>query len=150
MDTKFMKLALKEAEKARQKDEVPIGCVIVQNGKVIAKSHNTKNTKANALYHAEIIALMKAQKKTKDWHFNDMELYSTLEPCPMCAGAIINFRVGKVYFGASDKKAGSVGSVVNLFEEKSFNHHPEYQGGIMEKECSEILTNFFKEKRNQQ
>ena len=147
MDTKFMKLALKEAEKARQKDEVPIGCVIVQNGKVIAKSHNTKNTKANALYHAEIIALMKAQKKTKDWHFNDMELYSTLEPCPMCAGAILNSRIEKVFFAAKDKTSAD-----NLFETivKSvrLNHNCQFEQLLSyEKQASKLLSNFFKTKR---
>lgn len=147
MKEKFMKLALKEAVKARENDEVPIGCVICHNGKVIAKAHNKKNNSKNALYHAEILALQKAQKKLNDWHFNELELYSTLEPCPMCAGAIINFRVGKVFFGAYDKKAGACGTVINLTATKELNHHPIVEGGIMEKECSEILTNFFKTKR---
>ena len=148
MEEKFMKLALKEAEKAKNIDEVPIGAILVKDGKVVAKAHNKKNTTKNSLYHAEILALLKYQKKIKDWHFDGVTLYTTLEPCPMCCGAIINFRVEKVVFGAYDKKAGCCGTVINLLEQKEFNHHPQLISGVMEKECGEILTNFFKGKRN--
>lgn len=148
MEEKFMKLALKEAQKAQNIDEVPIGAILVKDGKVVARAHNKKNTTKNALYHAEILALLKYQKKIKDWHFDGVTLYTTLEPCPMCSGAIINFRVEKVVFGAYDKKAGCCGTVTNLLTQKEFNHHPQLVGGVMEKECGEILSNFFKGKRN--
>ncbi|MBQ7307708.1 MAG: nucleoside deaminase [Clostridia bacterium] len=147
MEEKFMEMALKEAKKAELINEVPIGCVLVKDGKVVAKAHNKKNTTKNSLNHAEILALLKYQKKIKDWHFDDITLYTTLEPCPMCAGAIINFRVKKVVFGAYDKKAGCCGTVVNLLTQKEFNHHPLLIGGVMENQCGQILTNFFKEKR---
>lgn len=146
-DEKFMKIALLQAEKAKQNDEVPIGAILVKDGKIVSRAYNKKNKTRNSLNHAEIIALQKYQKKINDWHFYDVTLYTTLEPCPMCAGAIINFRVGKVVFGASDKKAGACGSVVNLMTQKEFNHHPEIVKNVLEKECGEILTNFFKNKR---
>ena len=146
-DKFFMSKALLEAEKAKKIDEVPIGAVLVKDDKIVARAYNKKNTTRNSINHAEIIVLLKYQKKINDWHFNDVTLYTTLEPCPMCAGAIINFRVGKVVFGACDKKAGSVGSVINLLTQKEFNHHPEIVGGVMQEECGEILTNFFKDKR---
>ena len=141
----FMNLALDEAFKARKIDEVPVGAIVVKNGKVIAKAHNKKNKQKNALHHAEILALNKAQKKLKDWHLYDCTLFVTLEPCPMCGGAIINARVGKVVFGAYDKKAGCFGSVFDF--SKAFNHTPQIFGGIKEKECGEILSNYFKQKR---
>jgi len=137
--------ALEEANKAKDIDEVPVGCVIVKDNKIIAKAHNKKNSKKNSLYHAEIIALNKAMKKLNDWHLLDCSLFVTLEPCPMCAGAIINSRVGQVVFGASDPKAGCYGSVFDFC--KKFNHTPIIVKGILEKSCSEILTNYFKSKR---
>lgn len=143
----FMRHALKEAIKAKNKDEVPVGAVLTLNGKVVAKAHNTKNIKRNALLHAEVVVLSKAMKKLNDWHLNDCTLYVTLEPCPMCAGAIINSRVGTVVFGASDPKAGCFGSVFNFAAEKTFNHRPQIVEGVLKKECGEILTNYFKEKR---
>ena len=147
-DNYFMSKALLEAEKGRKIDEVPIGAVLVKDGKIVARGYNKKNCTRNALNHAEIIVLQKYQRKTKDWHFYDTTLYTTLEPCPMCAGAIINFRVGRVVFGAYDQKAGSVASVINLFEQKEYNHHPQVLGGVMNCECGQVLTNFFKSKRN--
>ena len=137
--------AIEEANKAKDIDEVPVGCVIVKYNKIIAKAHNKKNSKKNSLYHAEIIALNKAMKKLNDWHLLDCSLFVTLEPCPMCAGAIINARVGQVVFGASDPKAGCYGSVFDFC--KKFNHTPNIIKGILEKSCSEILTNYFKTKR---
>ena len=144
---KFMQEALKEAKKAYKKDEVPIGAVFVRNGEIIARAHNTKNAKKDALLHAEVEVLRKAQKKLNDWHLNDCDLYVTLEPCPMCAGACINARVRAIYFGAYDKKAGCCGSLYNLPEDKRFNHRPEVVGGVCGEECGEILSLFFREKR---
>lgn len=144
---KFMKIAYLEAEKARREDEVPVGAVIVQNGKVLAKGHNKKNAKQNTIWHAEMVVIDKAQKKLKNWHLDGCELYVTLEPCPMCAGACINSRVKKIVFGAFDPKAGCCGSLYNLAEDKRFNHRPEVFGGVMEKQCANILTEYFKTKR---
>ena len=137
-----MKIALQQAVKAAKINEVPIGAVIVMNNKIISKGYNKRECKKNALLHAEIIAIEKACKKLKSWRLSDCELYVTLEPCPMCMGAIINSRISKVVFGAYDKKAGSCGSVVNL-NDYPYNHHPEIIGGVLEKECSSILSDFF-------
>ena len=147
-DEKFMQLALKEAEKARVKGEVPIGAIIVQNGKVLAKAHNLRQTQFDATAHAEILALKKASKKLKTWHLVDCELYVTLEPCPMCSGAIINSRLKRVVFGAYDKKAGCCGTLYNLPLDDRFNHRPsEIVGGVLEQQCADLLSNFFKEIR---
>ena len=144
---KFMKQALKEAKKAYEKLEVPVGAIIVKNGKIIARAHNQKETKFDTTKHAEILAIQKASKKLKSWRLIDCEMYVTLEPCTMCAGAIINSRIKKIYIGASDEKTGAVGSVLNLFDDYKFNHKPEYEKGILEQECSEILKRFFKDLR---
>ena len=143
----YMKQALKEAEKAYRKLEVPVGAVIVKDGKIIARAHNQKETKTDTTKHAEILAIQKASKKLETWRLIDCEMYVTLEPCSMCAGAIINSRIKKVYIGALDEKTGAVGSVLNLFKDYTFNHKVEYELGVMEKECQEILKNFFKELR---
>ena len=148
-DKFFMELALSEAKKAYELDEVPIGCVVVKDGKVLSRGHNQKVQKNSALHHAEIIALNKAQKKLDDWHLYDCTLYVTLEPCPMCAGACINTRVGRIVFGASDPKAGCCGTLYNLPEDKRFNYRPKVWGGVLEDECGSILTKFFKEKRKE-
>ena len=140
----YMKQALKEAEKAYQKLEVPVGAVIVKDGKIIARAHKTKT---DTTKHAEILAIQKASKKLKSWRLIDCEMYVTLEPCSMCAGAMINSRIKKVYIGTMDEKTGAVGSVLNLFDDYTFNHKVETEIGIMEKECQEILKNFFKELR---
>ena len=145
---KFMQCALAEAKKAYRIDEVPIGAVVVRNGEVIARSHNQKNKYKNAILHAEITALERAQKKLGDWHLNDCDLYVTLEPCPMCSGACINTRVRAIYFGAYDPKAGCCGSLYNLPEDKRFNHRPEVIGGVCEADCAGILSQFFREKRS--
>lgn len=143
----FMKEALKEAEKAYNKLEVPVGAVIVKDGKIIARAHNKKETKTDTTKHAEITAIQKASKKLKSWRLIDCEMYVTLEPCTMCAGAIINSRIKKVYIGAMDEKTGAVGSVLNLFENYKFNHKPESETGILKEDCEEILKRFFKELR---
>ncbi len=148
-DVYFMHLALKEAEKASKKGEAPIGAVIVQDGKVISAAHNLREKKKNALYHAEILAIDKACKKLGGWRLPRCTLYVTLEPCPMCAGAIINSRIDRVVFGASDKKAGSTGSVVNLFS-LDYNHKPICEGGVLAEECGSVLTNFFKSLRKKE
>lgn len=146
MNKEFMLLALNEAKKAKLIDEVPIGAVIVKDGKVIAKAHNLCEKNANPTHHAELLAINKAFKKLNTNRLTGCELYVTLEPCPMCAGAIINSKVSKVIFGAFDLKGGAVSSRVDLFN-KGFNHKPEVYEGICEKECAEILTEFFKNKR---
>ena len=144
---KFMKEALKEAKKAYEKLEVPVGAVIVKNGKIIARAHNLKETKKDTTKHAEILAIEKASKKLNAWRLLDCEMYITLEPCSMCAGAIINSRIKKIYIGALDEKTGAAGSVFNLFDYK-FNHKVEVEKGILQKECEKVLKDFFKELRN--
>ena len=144
MPEKFMKEALKEAKKAYEKAEVPVGAVIVKDGKIIAKAHNLKETKTDTTKHAEILAIQKASKKLESWRLLDCEMYITLEPCSMCAGAIINSRIKKVYIGALDEKTGAAGSVLNLFEDYKFNHKVEVEKGVMQKECENILKDFFK------
>ncbi|MGD9901076.1 MAG: tRNA adenosine(34) deaminase TadA [Spirochaetales bacterium] len=147
MNEEYMKLALYEATKGLQKDEVPVGTIIVCDGKIISRGHNKREKNKNALLHAEIVAINKACKKLKSWRLENCDIYVTLEPCPMCAGAIINSRIKNVYFGAKDPKSGAFGSVINLAEVKELNHKPNLVGGIMEEECGSLLTNFFKEKR---
>ena len=148
MEEKFMKEALKEAKKAADKLEVPVGCVIVKNGKIIARAHNQKETKFDTTKHAEILAIQKASRKLESWRLLNCEMYSTLEPCSMCAGAIINSRIKKLYIGTSDEKTGAAGSVLNLFEDFTFNHKVEVETGIMKEECENILKEFFKKLRN--
>ena len=144
---KFMKEALKEAKKAYEKLEIPVGAVIVKDGKIIARAHNQKETKFDTTKHAEILAIQKASKKLKSWRLIDCEMYVTLEPCTMCAGAILNSRIKKIYIGTKDEKTGAVGSVLNLFKDYTFNHNVEYEIGILQKECESILKDFFKELR---
>lgn len=142
----FMKEALKEAKKAYKKEEIPVGAVIVKNGEIIARGHNLKETKVNTIKHAEIIAIEKASKKLDSWRLEGCEMYVTLEPCSMCAGAIINSRIKKVYIGTMDEKTGACGSVLNLFE-YNFNHKVEVEKGILKDECRKIIQVFFKELR---
>ncbi len=139
-----MKEALKEAEKAYDKLEVPVGAVVVKEGKIIARAHNLKETKYDTTKHAEILAIQKASKKLNNWRLIDCDMYVTLEPCSMCAGAIINSRIRKVYIGALDEKTGAAGSVLNLFEDFTFNHNVEVEKGIMQEECETMLKKFFK------
>ena len=146
-DERYMKEAIKQAKKAYALDEVPIGCVIVQDNKIIARGYNRRNTDKNALAHAEISAIKKASKKTGDWRLEDCTMYVTLEPCHMCAGAIVQSRMKKVVIGAMNPKAGCAGSVINILQMKQFNHQAEMENGILEKECADMLSTFFKELR---
>ena len=143
----YMKQALKEAEKAYKKLEVPVGAIIVKNGKIIARAHNQKEEKKDTTKHAEILAIQKASKKLQSWRLIDCEMYITLEPCSMCAGAIINSRIKKIYIGANDEKTGAAGSVLNLFNDYKFNHKVEVEKELLKKECEKILKDFFKELR---
>lgn len=147
MEEKFMKEALKEAKKAYNKLEVPVGAVIVKDGQIIARAHNLKESKKDTTKHAEILAIQKASKKLDSWRLLDCEMYVTLEPCTMCAGAIIQARVGKLYIGTMDYKTGACGSVLNVLEDYPFNHKVEYETGILKDECENILQEFFKELR---
>ena len=142
-----MKEALKEAKKAYKKDEIPVGAVIVKNGEIIARGHNLKELKKDTTKHAEMIAIQRASKKLEAWRLEGCKLYVTLEPCTMCAGAIINARIKEVIIGTSDPKTGACGSVLNLFEDYKFNHKVEYKTGVMQAECEKILKDFFKELR---
>ena len=146
-DERYMKEAIKQAKKAYALDEVTIGCVIVQDNKIIARGYNRRNTDKNALAHAEISAIKKASKKTGDWRLEDCTMYVTLEPCQMCAGAIVQSRMKKVVIGAMNPKAGCAGSVINILQMKQFNHQAEMENGILEKECADMLSTFFKELR---
>lgn len=141
-DMIFMKKALDEAKIAFAKGEVPIGAVIVKNGEVIASAHNLRETDHSATAHAELLAIQKACEVLGGWRLSGCELYVTLEPCPMCAGAIINSRIDRVVFGSKDEKAGACGSVMNLFA-ADFNHRPKLTVGVLEEECSSILKEFF-------
>jgi len=143
----YMKEALKQAKKAYEKEEIPVGAIIVKNNKIIARAYNQKEIKCDTTKHAEIIAIQKASKKLKSWRLTDCEMYVTLEPCSMCAGALIQSRIKKVYIGTMDEKTGAVGSVLNLFEDYTFNHKVENETGILKTECEEILKKFFKELR---
>ena len=148
LDESFMIEALKQARKAEGVGEVPIGAVIVRDGKVIARAYNLRQTTLDATAHAEILAIKKACKKLKTWHLVDCDLYVTLEPCPMCSGAIINSRIKRVIFGAFDKKAGCCGTLYNLPLDERFNHRPlEVIGGVLQDECAELLSVFFSEIR---
>ncbi len=140
---KFMKSALKEAEKAFEKEEIPVGCVIVKDGKIISRAHNSKETTKNACGHAEILAIQKACKKLNSWRLLDCEMYVTLEPCPMCAGALINSRISKVYIGTDDEKTGACGTKLNLLEDYKFNHNVQVQKYILQEECSRNIKKIF-------
>ena len=147
VDEKWMKQALKQAEKARNLEEVPIGCVIVLNEKIIARGYNRRNTDHTSLAHAEMMAIKKACKKIGDWRLEECTLYVTLEPCQMCAGAIVQSRIKRVVIGAMNKKAGCAGSIFNLLEEDRFNHKAEVTRGVLENECAGMVSAFFRELR---
>lgn len=147
MDEMFMKEAIKQAKKAYKLEEVPIGCVIVHEGKIIARGYNKRNTKKNTLAHAEIIAINRASKMVGDWRLEECTMYITLEPCQMCAGAIVQSRMKKVVIGSMNPKAGCAGSVLNMLQMEQFNHQVELEIGILEEECSKLLKDFFKELR---
>jgi tRNA(adenine34) deaminase len=144
-----MREALQLARLSSEEGEVPVGCVIVLNDRVVGKGRNRREFRKNALHHAELEAIDDACKNLGGWRLWQCEMYVTLEPCPMCAGAIINARIPKVYFGASDKKGGALGGVMDLFS-FPFNHKPEIAGGLMEEECSAVLKDFFKSLRSSQ
>lgn len=146
-DEKFMKAAITQAHKAYAIDEVPIGCVIVQNDKIIARGYNRRNIDKNTLAHAELSAIRKASKKTGDWRLEDCTMYVTLEPCQMCAGAIVQSRMKRVVIGSMNAKAGCAGSVLNLLQMQQFNHQVEITRGVREEECSQMLSQFFRELR---
>lgn len=145
-DREYMELALSLARKAGEKGDVPVGAVIVRGNKIIGKGYNKREEKKNSLLHAEICAINEACETLSSWRLTDAVMYVTLEPCPMCAGAIINSRIGRVVFGAYDEKAGCFGSLDN-FSEKGFNHRPHIIGGYMQKECAAVLREFFAGKR---
>ena len=147
MDIRFMELALKEARKAEKIDEVPVGAVIVKGDKVVSKAHNLTERKKDATRHAEIIVIEKASKKLKSWRLNGCEIYVTVEPCAMCAGAIANARIDKVYFGAKEEKSGCAVSKFPVLTDSGLNHSAEFTGGIMEEECADLMKNYFKSKR---
>ena len=147
IDEEFMLEALAEAQKSYEIGEVPVGAVVVKDGEIVGRGHNLRETDKNALRHAELIAIDEACKKLGGWRLWQCDLYVTLEPCPMCAGAIINAHIPKVYFGAYDLKNGACGTITNLFQ-MPFNFKPESVGGIMQEECSKLLTDFFKNLRN--
>ena len=146
-EEKYMKLALKEARKAELIDEVPIGCVIVKDDKVIARGFNHRESKRMVISHAEIEAINKANKKLGAWRLEECDIYITLEPCIMCAGAIIQGRFKRVVYGAKDYKGGAFGSSIDVMQAQNINHHPEIVGGVLEQECSQLLSNYFKKKR---
>ncbi len=142
----FMKKAVHYARLAASKGETPVGAVVVRNDEIVSFGYNKRESKKNALCHAEIMAIDRACRKLGGWRLWECDIYVTLEPCPMCAGAIINSRIKKVYFGAFDSKAGCFGSVAD-FNSLPFNHHPEIEGGIMEEECKTLISEFFRELR---
>lgn len=147
MQEKFMKIALNEAKKAYNKGEIPVGAVIVKDDEVIAKAHNLKELKKDTTKHAEILAIQKASRKLDSWRLEDCEMYVTLEPCSMCAGALIQARIKKIYIGTMDYKTGACGSVLNLLGDYKFNHLVEVEKGVLADECEKIIKEFFKELR---
>ena len=146
-DEKYMKEAIRQAKKAKALDEVPIGCVIVYEDKIIARGYNRRNTDKNTLSHAELNAIRKAGKKLGDWRLEGCTMYITLEPCQMCAGAIVQARVSRVVIGSMNPKAGCAGSVLNILQMDRFNHQVELTKRVLQEECSTMLSDFFKELR---
>ena len=149
-DEKYMKEAIRQAKKAWKMEEVPIGCVIVHEGKIIGRGYNRRTTDKNPLAHAELAAIKKASKKMGDWRLEDCILYVTLEPCQMCSGAIVQARVKRVVIGCMNPKAGCAGSILNLLQGERFNHQVEITSGVLEAECSQMMKGFFKELREKQ
>lgn len=146
-DEYYMRLAIEEAKKAEKIGEVPIGAVIVKDGKVIARAHNLRETMQRAVAHAEVLAIDEACERIGSWRLEDTTLYVTLEPCAMCAGAIVLSRVKRVVFGASDPKGGCAGTLMNLLQEKRFNHQAEVVSGVLQEECGQMLSEFFRQLR---
>lgn len=147
MEEKFMREALRQAKRASLLGEMPVGAVIVRDGEIISRAYNRRETKKNALYHAEITAIERACKKLGGWRLPRCEMYVTLEPCPMCAGAILNSRIEHVYYGASDEKSGCCGSKINLLDMNLCNYTVTVTGGILENECRDIIKKFFRNLR---
>lgn len=147
LDEKFMLKALKEAGISADFDEVPVGAVIVKDGKIIARGHNLREKSNDPTMHAEIVAIRKACKKLGSWRLEGCTVYVTIEPCSMCAGTLLWTRINKIVYGAKDPKGGALGTSINIFEAKNINHHPEIVGGVLENECSAIMKDFFKKKR---
>lgn len=145
-DNYFMNIAIKEALKAKEQDEVPIGAVIVKDGKVLSKAYNNRNTTQNAINHAEVLAIAKACKKQKSWRLENCKIYVTLEPCPMCIGAILNARINEVIFGAKDK-TGLCDLITIITNDSRLNHKANVKNGVLEDKCSSLITDFFKSKR---
>lgn len=143
-DEKYMKEAIRQAKKAWKLQEVPIGCVVVKDGRIIARGYNRRNTDKNTLAHAEIRAIQKASKAVGDWRLEECTMYITLEPCQMCAGAIVQARIPRVVIGTRNPKAGCAGSILNLLQVPQFNHQVELTAGVLEEECSSMLSGFFK------
>ncbi len=146
-DEKYMRQAIKLAKKASDQGDVPIGCVIVYEGKIIGRGYNRRNKDRSSLAHAEIMAIKKASKVLNDWRLEKCRMYVTLEPCQMCAGAIVQARIPEIVIGCMNPKAGSAGSIINLLDIKEFNHQVDITKGILEEECSEMLVTFFKNLR---
>ncbi|MBD0409145.1 tRNA adenosine(34) deaminase TadA [Bacillus siamensis] len=148
-DEYYMREAIKEAKKAEAKGEVPIGAVLVLHDEIVARAHNLRETEQRSLAHAEMLAIDEACRKLGTWRLEDAVLYVTLEPCPMCAGAVVLSRVDKVVFGAFDPKGGCTGTLMNLLQEERFNHQAEVVSGVLEEECGEMLSAFFRKLRRQ-
>ncbi|MDZ5474670.1 tRNA adenosine(34) deaminase TadA [Bacillus sp. 31A1R] len=148
LDELYMREAIKEAKQAESLEEVPIGALIVINGEIISRAHNLRETKQDAVAHAELLAIQEACHSQGTWRLEDATLYVTLEPCPMCAGAIIMSRVKRVVYGAKDPKGGCAGTFMNLLQDSRFNHQSEVTCGILEEECGQLLTNFFRSIRD--
>src|ERR1043166_4500469 len=147
-DQSYMREALRMAEKAREADEVPVGAVVVREGKIIARAYNQVELLKDATAHAEMLALTAAEAAMGDWRLIDCDLYVTKEPCPMCAGAIVHTRIRRVVFGCADVRAGAAGTVMNLLQHKSLNHQTQVTTGVLQNECAALLQDFFKKKRN--
>lgn len=147
-DEDFMREAIKEAKKAEERNEVPIGAVIVMEGKIVARAYNLRENEQNAIAHAELLAIDRACKDIGSWRLEESTLYVTLEPCPMCAGAIILARVKRVVYGAADPKGGCCGTLMNLLGDERFNHQSEVTSGVLEKECGQMLSDFFRKIRD--
>ena len=148
IDEKYMRIALKEAQNAVILDEVPVGAVVVKDGKILAKGHNLREKSNDPTSHAEINAIRKACKKLNSWRLEGATIYVTVEPCSMCAGALLQCRIGRIVYGASDPKGGAIESSLELFKAKNINHHPEIIGGVLKKECASLISGYFKSKRS--
>lgn len=145
--TYFMQEAIKEAHKAKEKLEVPIGAIVVLNGEIIGRGHNRREESNDATTHAEMLAIQEANRNLGNWRLEEAQLFVTLEPCPMCSGAMILSRVKELYYGASDPKGGTAGTLMNLLTDERFNHQVQIESGLLEQECGELLSTFFRELR---